>query len=414
MDKVAIENILSLFPTATADMPKISTPGSRPSYTSLHRFQDKLNANAMAIPYHKTNLGHLGLVLTTETYKNVNNNTAWTDPEEPSDNPTKPSTPKDKQTDPFYAQEAIRKWQRQTAIYTTFKLTQDALKNQILKNVDEEYINALEHDITKYSQVTPLELLTHLWSNYGAIEESDLSANEERMKQAWNPPTPIEELYKQLRDGQKFAKKGGEDITDSQLVRIGYDQVYKTGLFDKACAKWRRQALTDKTWKKFQAFFTIEVTDYLKNTTANEAQYTAAQVQEILDSNFAAYAAAASNQEPNTQANTNANHPPAANSLTEKDVEAIIQQYVKKTTGSTGNNSTTPTNTSTSKKPHKVRVAQGFNSEGDPISYCWSHGVTKNLSHNSMTCKRKKEGHQDKATLNDRKNGSDEVCEKRA
>ena len=87
--------------------------------------------------------------------------------------------------------------------------------------------------------------------------------------------------------------KGGEGISDSQLVRLGYNQVYKTGLFDTACAKWRRQPFIEKIWSKFQIFFTIKVTNYLKNNTADdEAQYTTAQVQELLDHNLAAFAAA--------------------------------------------------------------------------------------------------------------------------
>ena len=87
------------------------------------------------------------------------------------------------------------------------KLTQEVFKNQILKNVDYEYINALEHNITRYLQVKPNDLLHHLWTHYGAIEESDLIANDNGMKAAWNPPTPIEESYKQLRNGQNFAQK---------------------------------------------------------------------------------------------------------------------------------------------------------------------------------------------------------------
>ena len=74
MDKVTIENVTNLFPHKTDDMPKISTPGNRPTYTSLRMFQDKLNDNAMAVPFPKTTLGHLGLILPTETYKAINQN----------------------------------------------------------------------------------------------------------------------------------------------------------------------------------------------------------------------------------------------------------------------------------------------------------------------------------------------------
>ena len=223
MDKVTIENVTNHFKTKTEEMPKISTPGNRPTYTSLRLFQDKLNENAMAVPFPKTTLGHLGLVLPVTTYKAINQNAAWEDPKEPDDDPETP-----KSTGTFPAQEALRKWQRATNRYNTFILTQEALKTQILKSVDDQYINALEHAITKYAQVTPRALLAHLWQQYGKIAESDLRANQTRMLATWHPPTPIEDLFKQLRDGQKFAKTGGEDITDSTLMRMAYDQVHET------------------------------------------------------------------------------------------------------------------------------------------------------------------------------------------
>ena len=43
--------------------------------------------------------------------------------------------------------------------------------------------------------------MTHIWTNYGSIEVSNLTTNEEEMKAPWNPPTPIEDLFKQLREG---------------------------------------------------------------------------------------------------------------------------------------------------------------------------------------------------------------------
>ena len=409
METITIEKIIGLFPTKTEDMPKISTPGNRPTYTSLRLFQDKLDVNAMSIPFPKTRLGHLGLVLPTATYKAVNNNDEWEDPEEPSDNPSQPKlTTKNSQTDPFVAQEAIRRWQRTTNRYATFILTQEALKNQILKSVDEQYINALEHEITKYSQVTPRALLEHLWKHYGKITEADLRANEARMKTTWHPPSPIEDLFKQLRDGQKFAKKGGEDITDSMLVRMAYDQIYATGLFNQACEDWCDKEPTDKTLENLQNFFTNKITNHINNATANDAKYSLAQVQEMLDSNIAAYVAAVTNQAPTTPTTDEAAPPPeAANAISTTDIENIVKRMMPNKENAKNPNNNNKKNNNT------IRVAQGFNTNGDPISYCWSHGVTKNLGHTSTTCRRKKEGHQDAATLNNRMNGSNEVCEKR-
>ena len=81
INKQSIENIKGLFHTQTEDMPKISTTGERPSYTSLRRFQDAFNKNARSIPSHQSHeLGHLGIAIREADYLKINHNTAWVDP----------------------------------------------------------------------------------------------------------------------------------------------------------------------------------------------------------------------------------------------------------------------------------------------------------------------------------------------
>ena len=53
-------------------------------------------------------------------------------------------------------------------------------------------------------------------------------------------------------------------------------------------------------------------------------------------------------------------------------------------------------------KKHK---AQGTDNDGTEVTYCWSHGITKNLSHACKKCRRKKEVHQDSATLSNKIHG---------
>jgi hypothetical protein len=65
------------------------------------------------------------------------------------------------------------------------------------------------------------QLLKHLYDTYGQIEPTDLDANETRMKAAWDPPVPIERLWKQINDGKAYATAGGDALSDITTVRIG-------------------------------------------------------------------------------------------------------------------------------------------------------------------------------------------------
>jgi hypothetical protein len=61
--------------------------------------------------------------------------------------------------------------------------------------------------------------------------------------------------------------------------------------------------------------------------------------------------------------------------------------------------------------PTRVKPkAQGKDDNGKEITYCHSHGLTSNLWHNSTTCSRKKEGHNEKATLTNKLGGNTDRC----
>ena len=82
-----------------------------------------------------------------------------------------------------------------------------------------------------------MEILTHLWYNYGNIGLNEITENEKRMKASQTPPNHIEDLFKEIREGQEFAKKGGEMIDNNTLVRYGYEVINSTGMFKIKGAK---------------------------------------------------------------------------------------------------------------------------------------------------------------------------------
>lgn len=80
-------------------------------------------------------------------------------------------------------------------------------------------------------------------------------SNEDRMYASWNPPTPIENLYEQLVDGQQFATQGGEIIHNSQLAHKCYEIIEKTGVFTQGCKEWTKTSIDEQTWNDIKQFF---------------------------------------------------------------------------------------------------------------------------------------------------------------
>ena len=290
-DLPSTDPIISQFRISPDLMPKMSTPTMAPNYTSIRKFQLALEENALSIQSHQTELGHLALVITEADYLQANSDIAFDEPTDPGLVPpdptegisTRASAEHDVAMLPYTTAATMRTFNFAQQEFFRFKATKAALRNLILNSIDDKYIKTLKNEHTRYAKVSPLALMTHIWTTYGAVDDADQTQNEMRMKQQWNPPTPIETLFEQLEDGKHFAAKGHEVIDDTQLIRWAYDNIKRTGLFDRDCEKWRKKPHADKDWTSFQQFFLEADEDRKKNsTTASEATYTANQVQELL------------------------------------------------------------------------------------------------------------------------------------
>ena len=221
-------DILALLPVKPADMPQIATATEPPNRQSLQRFQESIQDQAMAITTSDPILGFLGLVLQDSIFQTLNATaTSYAPPADPGVAPPATGTGA-----------VIAKNTRVFVIdldkYNTYIQFKIILLSMITTHCPEKYLSNLKDPITKFRRCSPIQLLNHLWSTFGTITSKDLTDNWSAMNAQWNPPTPIADLFKQLQDGQILAKDGNEDITNSQLLRLCYDNVNATGLFDDA------------------------------------------------------------------------------------------------------------------------------------------------------------------------------------
>ena len=429
------DHVISEFRIPPNEMPSLSTPSQAPTYQSLRTFQKALNHNAMSIHSTQTQLGHLHLVITNAEYLKANNNVPFkvpADPEAPAstDDEADDDTEDDvgigattrsmfalatSSTDPTSTTlQSIKTFELQQQKYFKYNATVVALRNLILNAVDNKYITDLEDDLTGYAKVSPLELMTHLWTSYGTVDDADHAANEEAMKKPWTPPEPIATLFEQLKKGQEFAARGNEVIDDTQLIRWGYQNIKNTGLFNRECEKWRKKTQKEKSWSDFKKHFILAYDDHLKYDsippTTAEATYTANQVQQILQDELSTILGSNVTPDPSPSDNPPVPEPviAAANAtVTLDDVRRLIQETLS---ASSSPHPTTQTSSNRvqdpgQRPPRPPLVAQGL-LRGKPVSYCWTHGVTSNLRHTSASCRRKATGHKDEATYSNRMGGS--------
>ncbi len=364
-NKFSSSDIVAQFPIAPADMPKIATATTRPTYTSIIKFQEAINGQALAIPINDSDLGHLALVISAADYESVNNNVAFVAPTSPGPNPVHTGTATAAQI-----AETNRVFQVNANTFQVYQITRTHLRNQIINSTPDKYICALKHKITQYSNVTPLQLLTHLKVTYGQVTSDDLTANYARMTESWNPPTPIEVLFEQLKEGKEFAAEGNETFLDAQLMRLAYDNIKATGLFNEQCCEWRKKPAASKTYHELIDFFTECDTDRRQNeTTSGSAGYSANAVREVVRDEFNSIIAEQAGTTPTmTQeeidsllsGDSNIQESPidTANTLTKADMKAMFEEFLASNQYNTNKNRNRDRNKD--KNKNEVPVAQGF------------------------------------------------------
>jgi hypothetical protein len=242
----------------------------------------------------------------------------------------------------------------------------------------ETYIETLCDVDFGYATATTLQLLQHLHDTYGTLTPADREANRIRMVTPWSPPVPIETMFKQLEEGQRFAAVALEPIADSHLAYMGYQLVLKTGMFTDGCRDWRMLPDANRTWANFKTHFARQDRDRLELATAATTGFggNAFSLQHV----------PVPTDEPPVAPSTAA----AVTALpTGPALVALLVELRDLRLAATNPPPKAP--------PAKSTAARG---------YCWTHGSTTNATHSSSTCKNKAPGHVDTATWRNQQGGN--------
>jgi hypothetical protein len=241
--------------------------------------------------------------------------------------------------------------------YATYQQVHESLCQLVLTAVDPSYYQSLEDNKFGYADVNTPTIIAHLVTTYGTITTTDLVTNRNSLADAWNPDKPFENLWKGIRSVRQLATTGGEAISDDATIELTISSLRQAGVYDHAITTWEDKEIANQTWVNFQLHFDKQEKLRLMKLTAAAAGYHGANSANIIPPDIA---------EPSSTALAAASH-----------------------------------------------INGGHNCKGEPVFYCWLHGLGKNPAHTSKTCSNKKDEHVTEATLMDRQGGSDRInCSK--
>ena len=368
-----------------------------PSFESVQATHKLLKANAASVPSDLGGGTHglLGLMLDDAVYNNVTGH-PFVRPANPGNSAVIPVGATAAQT---HTLERIHA--ENLRVFREVIRTDQALKQQLLQVFDDMYFKALRNPHVGYTNATAYNLIQHLYNTYGRITQINLSDNEKRLKQTYDPTMPIENLYSQVEEAIEYAAAGNAPFTNNQIVTNAYLLIFQTGQFERACEDWDILPIANKTWVNFKAHFTRAHQRFSNmqqlrqanfNSPANQANHIA-QIELQQDTANALQAlASATNADRSAVANLAQSNSVLTAQLT--DISTLIKQLELKVNSIADSN--------------QQRRSSDYNRNSE--HYCWSHGRTRNPNHTSSNCRNKKEGHVDAATLNDKQGGSNRFC----
>jgi hypothetical protein len=190
-------------------------------------------------------------------------------------------------------EEELRVFGMSTHAWREYCNVTNALQKQILLTVEETYLSPLKDKHTGYSGTTLQDMLAHLFTAYGIIQEHDLVANEARLMESWDGSIPFETVLTRVNQCVSYAAYAGNLYSPGQILAKVFHVVFQTGLFHTTCQEWKRLPAAQRTYNNFKAHIILAQQDNRnKQRTSKETGYRlAAQAEkmELMTENFANY-----------------------------------------------------------------------------------------------------------------------------
>lgn len=190
-----MSNKIETFPhQSPPKQPRMST------YETIQEAHTLLKANAASVQSELCGWQHglLGLVLSATAY-HIITGSDFVAPVNPGTLPTILAL----QTG-SHINEIVRTHKDELRVCCKYVTTEKNSKNQLLNTFEDIYFKGLRYRYTGYATTTLMQLIQHMYNNYGIITPSDMEENNIQMREAFDATKPIETLFEQIEDTAEY------------------------------------------------------------------------------------------------------------------------------------------------------------------------------------------------------------------
>jgi hypothetical protein len=225
-------------------------PKHEPTPSVVRELRTQIYDNARSIPTTMAggNHGHLGLVMPATEYATLSQE-PYLLPELP-DIPDYAATPDERPEMEALYTSNLRDYNDAHGLHLQ-------LKKQFLAAVPHCYIHKYYDRTHGFSNASLRDMLKHLFTTYGRIDQDALEENMNRLATPWDPTTNIIEVFTRGTDCRAFAANGNEPIADTKYMRVLLQVFKASGVFDRAIEAWETKLPDEQTVEAMETHFLL-------------------------------------------------------------------------------------------------------------------------------------------------------------
>ena len=92
------------------------------------------------------------------------------------------------------------------------------LEYSLLNSIEEVYFNGECNCHTGYNIISLIEMIQYLYDNCSVLTPEELAENYKRMREAYDPIKPIENLFEQIEETVEYADAESATYNDKQIL----------------------------------------------------------------------------------------------------------------------------------------------------------------------------------------------------
>ena len=120
----------------------------------------------------------------------------------------------------------VRQHKEELRVFRQVAATDLALKSQLLDIFEEMYFRRLRDRHTSFTSVTYMQMITHLYNDYGIITAIDIMENEKRMDTPYDLSVAIESYLDQIEDTVGFTEASNSPFSTTQISIKAFVQMF--------------------------------------------------------------------------------------------------------------------------------------------------------------------------------------------